>query len=638
MHIPLLLVRGAMLALSVLVVQTLSAETLRLADIFTDDMVLQRQMPVPVWGWATPNSPIEVSFGTQRKSAKTDAQGRWQVTLDPMEAAAKGKSLIVRSGGESVQLRNTLVGEVWIASGQSNMVHGGPDLPTGVYPFFESAGDTAAKPEIRMRHIDVGASLEPLDDIDPGWRGREKWVKLKEPATASWNMPRYFARVLRDTLDVPIGMVLTAYSGTNQTAWMSRETLESFPGKDGKANYYDFYLAERAKSLAESDEPAKTWEDFKILEDAWRQRGTGRWPGHSGAYVNFPTVLYNSRIHPLAPLAFRGVVWHQGEGGPRGGYDQRMVAMFKQWRELFGCKFPVLVGTLSRNTVAQPPLEPATGGFYRSVTNAEIREVPRLFGKDADFDYVELYDLGNEDTHFMEKSEGGRRLGFAALSRVYGMNRIYTGPRLVDSKFRGNKVWLKFEHVGDGLRYQPSIEGISGIYLRGNGAPRWADVKVVNATTIECSAPGIDTVEYVAYGAFPNPHETLFNSAGLPGSPFELNPGKLSLDEKAEGKMISFQGQPRGTRLHLEHVRRDGYIFRLRNPKATEDATVSVSAHVPNEWRDCLVLHDGKPVPFKLTEDASKQKVAVFQIPFDDKQVIVVRKGAEADLLKVNRY
>lgn len=146
----------------------------RLAQIFQDNMVLQRERPVPVWGWAKAGAQVEVSFGGQKKQAGADDHGYWKVVLDPLTVSREGRNLDAKIGDTTISRKNVLVGEVWLAAGQSNMRAGGPDMDTDVYPHYASPGTKGGKPEIRFCDFGWGVSLEPLDDIDPAKRGEPK--------------------------------------------------------------------------------------------------------------------------------------------------------------------------------------------------------------------------------------------------------------------------------------------------------------------------------------------------------------------------------------------------------------------------------------------------------------------------------
>ena len=623
------------------------AETARLADIFSEGTVLQRQMPVPVWGWADAGAKVEVSFGGQTAEAIADAKGYWKAVLKPMEASTEPRELVVKSGGETVAVKNVLVGEVWLVAGQSNMVAGGPDLDSGVYPHYVPR---TGMPEIRMRAYGWGSSLEPLPDTDPADRGKDMWMVMPEtvPAGKDFALPQYFARVLRDGVGVPVAIIRVAVPGTNQAAWMSRETLESFPGKS--ANYYTEFLASSEAALSSgkgrsASSPYKSFAEFKAAEDAWRADTKAPWPGKGLVFFNFPTALYNTRIAPLAPYAFRGVIWHQGEGGPSGPYGKRLAAMFHQWRALFGHDFPVLWGTLSKNSGGQPPLEPRTDSFYRSITNVQIRKALEFFPGDKLADFVEFYDLGNENTHFTMKAEAGRRMALGALTRVYGQNFVYNCPRLKESRIEGSKIVVRLENVGKGIRYEPSLNGISGIIITdAAGKAYWADVKVADGSTIECTNAAVSEPKSVSYACNVNPHETLFNSEGLPASPFVTiegeggpapSPSTKAGKDEPSAVIVKIVANPAEAELHLAHVRRDGYVFEFRKAKVT--GKVTVQAYVPAEWSGFEVQVDGKPVAAEETSDATGKYVR-FDVPVNTARAVVARPGKAAEFGKVNRY
>jgi len=615
---------------------TAHAET-RLADIFLDGAILQRQAPVPVWGWAEPGAKVEVSFGGQTRSATADDKGYWKVTLDPLEASNEGRELVLQSGSEKQVVKNVRVGEVWLVSGQSNMRAGGPDRDTGVYPFYQSKSGNG--PEIRVREFGSGASLEPEAD-EPLNRGKNPWEPMPDLVpNKEYPLAYYFARILRDQLQVPVGLIMVAVPGTNQAAWMAKETLESFPAAGGGgANFYESFLAEKESALAKGKTPFKSWAEFKELEKTWLENPSGLWPGRGQLVLaNYPTALYNTRIYPLAPYAFRGVLWHQGEAGPGGAYGQRLVAMFKQWRTLFGHDFPVIWGTLSKNTASQPPLEPALETFYRSGTNVEIRRALELFQGDKGAEFVEFYDLGNDDTHFTQKAEAGRRMALAALAKVYDKPQLYTAPRLAESKLEGGRAILRFDHVGTALAYEPGINGISGVIVSGSdGRGRWANVKVIDAQTIECSHPEVADVKFVAYGGSPNPHETLFSSEGLPAGPFAVNSGSVKLENaKAPYSILKIEGG-NDAKLHLEHVRREGYVFEIRKNKAAGEK-VTVQAYVPEEWKGAEVTADGQAVATEsVTADGAS--FVRFEAAVNGPRVIVAKPGKAGEFQKVDRY
>ena len=629
-------------------VMTLSANAEeRFARIFQDNMVLQREKPLPVWGWAKPGTSVEVTFAGQKKQGKSDDKGYWKIVFDPLKADGKGQVLEANIGGTKVSCKNVLVGEVWIAAGQSNMTEGGPDADTGVYPHYVSPGTKGGKPQIRIAKIASGLSRGPADDLFPKeWTGEKlgAWVPMVEDPPKSGMSPyEYFARVVRDALDVPVGIVPVAVPGTAQIAWMARETLESFPalGTQG-GNYYQECMAAFSNDMSKA---GASWEAYQLTQTAWLEaKEVSRSPGGFDC-LHLPAFLYNGRIHPLAPLAVRGVIWHQGEGGPGGPWDARLVAMVKQWRERFGQDFFFIWGTLARGTDAQPPLNPIRSWFYRSF--AVTRSALPLFGADKHVALVELYDIGDDETHFFQKAEMGRRLGLAALSLAYGQKQIYTGPRMVETKIEGAKARVRFEHVGDGLVYQPSIAGISGFFVSGKGdkASKWADVKLVDKDTVEVSNPEIKELEGVCYGVNMNPHETLFNSAGLPASPFDVNPKVTVLyagDASIIPPLLLRVVKPAGASVSLAHVRRGGYVFQQvgkggNNSYLKAEGPSTVEAFIPAEWKGFEVEVGGKPLTV-AESTTNGNKFVTFEIPTDGTWVIVAEKGKAKQFEKINRF
>ncbi len=518
----------------------------RLATIFQDNMVLQREKPVPVWGWADPGTQVEVTFAGQTKQAKADDKGYRKAVLDPLTANAKGQDLTVKIGSTTITRQNVLIGEVWFTASHSAFGSDGPDYDTGVYPHYDLTADTG-KPEIRMCQFGFGASLTPYDDIDPMGRAGTHWKTLDEnPPGGSMTAVGYFARVLRDGVNVPVGIVqLLLVSSTGNPTWCSRETLESFPATDGKsANYYQEYLAMRNNTLSNPSFSYHSFDEFKKKEDEWRAAKTGRWPGGIPLF-GFPTMGYNTRIYPLHPFAMRGgVFWaltaHQPEVEA-----PLVVAMFKQWRELFGQDLYFMDLGTARYTIDQPPLTPCLN--WHSLSGEAARQAAVLFKDDPKAINVDVFDNGSWVTHYPDKAETGRRIALGALTMAYGQKHIYTGPLMLETKIEGNKATVRFNYVGDGLIYQPSIDGISGIYLLGkDGKSAWAQqVNVIGKDTIECSNPDIPDLAGIAYSENVNPHETLFNSEGgkivLPASAFTTIP--ISGGTSPKYRILSLVGE-----------------------------------------------------------------------------------------------
>lgn len=614
------------------------AEPPRLAHIFQDGLVLQRETPVPVWGWAAPGAEATVEFAGETVTARAGADGRWQAMLPPMAASAEGRTLRARVGETVIERQNVRVGEVWIAAGQSNMNHPGPNRPTGLYPHPVAP---AGRRIVQIVEFGSGAELEPQPDVSIvtsiAWRALEELAP-----DAALPLPAYFAHVVAEGVRVPVGIIRVAVSGTNQAAWMDRATLERFTGEDGKGNLYDQMLARSNEAFGRQAGAIRSWEQFKAAEAEWRTARRGPWPGRAlgGVVFNYPTALYNTRIHPLAPYAIRGVIWHQGEAGPGGPYGERLVEMVRQWRRHFGRDFYFLWGTLSRHTVSHPPLDPAMNYFYRSSTNEQLRLARTLFGDDAKVEFAELYDVGNNDTHFALKAEAGRRMGLAALSLAYGQPQIFTGPRLADLKIEGPRAIARFAQVGGGLVYRPSLDGISGVVVAAQGEPnRWASVRVVDAETLEIEHPDGKAIESVGYAVAANPHETIFNSAGLPASPFRHNVGNIPWSGQAAGpRVVVTRSEGKTTpQLNLAHVRREGYAFQLLRANEPADSVENCNVFIPREWTGVEALANGQPLTVSAPAEKDGRLYVTIAAPLNQ-WIVVAAPGAGAALAQIRRF
>jgi sialate O-acetylesterase len=256
----------------------------RLAGVFLDNMVLQREMPVPVWGWADPGTKVEVDFAGQSKQATADDKGYWKAILDPLTANATGQDLTAKIGATTVTRKNVLIGEVWISAGHSGTAAEGPNLDTGVDPLydFNAPAASGAKPEVRFIVISNGASAEPYQDLDPAVQGDSHWVTLKEdPAADNMSQVQYLARLLRDKLGVPVGVIQLYCLGVLQPTWMPKEVLEALPAESGTGNCYQVLFDHSEAGYAKSTGALKSWADFEKAEAEWKTTKKGGWFGVS---------------------------------------------------------------------------------------------------------------------------------------------------------------------------------------------------------------------------------------------------------------------------------------------------------------------------------------------------------------------
>lgn len=437
--------------------------------LFGDNMVLQRDLPVPVWGTADAGQKVTVRVGGKEKTATADATGRWKAVLDPLKAG--GPFELVVAADRTVTFRNVLVGEVWLCSGQSNM---GWSVRLSANAEQEIAA--ASHPRIRLFSVARRESTSPQTDVQGAWQACSPATIPTFSAVAY-----YFGRALEKSLDVPIGLVHSSVGATRAQAWTPRAVLEGSPAfKDV------FPQHEREKTTAKGYTPVE------------------------------PSTLYNGMIAPLVPFAVRGVIWYQGEGnvGSPKMHETLFPALIRSWREAWGVEFPFLFVQLASHLARKDaPVE----SYW-----AMLRESQRLALAVPKTAMAVAIDIGDaNDIHPRNKQEVGRRLALAAEATVYGKDVVYSGPMAKSMKREGSRLRLSFDHVGGGLAFRE--DRAAGFAIAGEDRKFvWAEAKIEgNAVVVWSDA--VAKPAMVQYGWADNPDCTLINKEGLPASPFQLD-------------------------------------------------------------------------------------------------------------------
>ena len=475
----------------------------KLHGLFTNNMVLQQEMPVPVWGTADAGEQVTVTFGEQKKSATAGNDGKWMVKLDALKAGGPYEFTV--AGKNSITLSNVLVGEVWICSGQSNME-------------FSLGGAINAKDEIaaanypKLRHFYVphkGIDT-PQTDVTGTW-------KECTPATAgSFTAVGYFfARDLQKAINVPIGLIHTSVGGTAAELWTSRRTLEGNPELKPIVDNFPKQL-ERYQKDQENYKAAKEKHTEAVLKA--KADGTPVPTAPKAPYKPTPpSGLYNGMIAPLLPYAIRGATWYQGEAnaGNGKGYRTLFPAMIKNWREDWGQgDFPFLFVQLANFMQRKP--DPANSSW------AELREAQFMTLALPKTGMAVIIDVGDaKDIHPKNKQAVGQRLALAAQHVAYGKELVYSGPifDLMSSDASGSKLTLKFKQVGGGLVQGPG-DKLTGFAVAGEDKKFvWADAKIDGETVI-VSSEAVAKPIAVRYAWADNPECNLYNKENLPASPF----------------------------------------------------------------------------------------------------------------------
>ena len=318
---------------------------LRLPAIFGDQMVLQQKQPVTIWGWATAGEKIRVEFAGQKVETTAGKDTRWQLQIAELDASFEGQTLVVVGDGDTVQIKDVLVGEVWLCGGQSNM-----EMTMGgtVNRDLEIASaDYDGIRFLRIPHVSQGA---PREDIIIEKDGDCQWQRCTTESVAECSgVGYYFARGLHRILKVPVGIVDVSWGGTMAQHWINEEKLNTvaemkpyFADYNERLSRWNEFGGETEAQAAYKAALAK-WESDNAEALARKDRVSGR--PNTGQYENpalqrHPAGMYNGMIHPLRDFDFRGILFYQGENNSFGESWKPFYATFpmviKQWRESFG--------------------------------------------------------------------------------------------------------------------------------------------------------------------------------------------------------------------------------------------------------------------------------------------------------------
>ncbi|HRJ71058.1 MAG TPA: sialate O-acetylesterase [Terrimicrobiaceae bacterium] len=473
------------------------------APLFRDGAVLQQGKPVAVWGRAEAGEKVIVAFGTQKKEATAAADGRWKVMLDPLAASATGSDLTM-TGKNTVTVKDVLVGEVWICSGQSNMawtVERAKDFPA----------EAAAANFPLIRHFKVAqiGADSPADTAEGDWVACTP-ATVKDFSAAGY----FFGRELHKVLGVPIGLVNTSYGGTPVESWMSQEALSADPGfgpvsERWKKNLEAYpalskvYEERLAKWQADKAAAAKEGKEFKIRAP--------RKPDGPGSRMA-PSALYHAMVHPLIPYAVRGIIWYQGEANAArfNEYGKLITAMVKQWRKDFGQGDLPFYYVQLANLERKPDASAQQWAFQREAQGA-VLDLPNTGAALA-------IDIGDpENIHPANKQEVGRRLALIALAQAYEKGGEYAGPVFRSAKADGAAMRVAFDHAS-GLKF---LNGTAaGFEVAGADQVFHPAAAEISGEEVLVKSAAVPAPVSVRYAWRNNPEVSLYNAAGLPASPF----------------------------------------------------------------------------------------------------------------------
>ena len=495
---------------------------LRLPAIIGDNMVLQQKQSNPIWGWDTPGTELKVTLGSQSKTAQADAKGKWTIKLDPLPASAIPTFMTIQ-GTTKRELKNILVGEVWVCSGQSNM---GFNLNSVWDADLDIA--TAKYPQIRLISVPQVGTQELQDDF------KGQWEECSPLTAGSFTAVGYhYGRVLHEMLGVPVGLIDNAWGGSSCEAWVRRDVLEKdarFKAmidkwKQTEATYTDaVFETQKAEHQAKVD----AWviarkEALKAGKPV--PANPPRAPQNVLRGQHRPGNLYAGCLHPILGYGIKGAVWYQGESNASRAHEYGYLfpLMITHWRnEWKQGDFPFYWVQLADFKPEQA--EPGDSDW------AELRESQTMsIRKLANAGQCVITDLGEaNDIHPKNKRDVAERLARWALVKDYGLNLPYRSPELKESTFEGDKALLTFDFAPQGLR-TIDVDEVKGFALCGADQKWvWAKASIIGGSKkgtnqIAVSSPQVPQPVAVRYAWSDNPICNIFSAEGLPVTPFRTD-------------------------------------------------------------------------------------------------------------------
>jgi len=449
---------------------------IQMGPLFSDDMILQRESQVPIWGLASPNEKVTVlsSWNNKTTSTTADNDGNWNVKIETPQAGGPYQ-LNISSSNSVLNYSNVLIGEVWIASGQSNMqmalFGGGKEPVLGSIDMIAQSKNSS----IRLFTVKLSSSETPIKQL------RGQWLVSSPANSSGFSAVAYsFANYLNKVLDIPIGIINTSWGGSPAEAWTDKKTL-----------------------------------DFNFEKSEIRNNHKDKAVHHN------PSGLFNAMIHPLIPFKIRGAIWYQGEAnvGRANNYTKLMNNLIDGWRLNWNQEsFPFYFVQIAPN---------GAGGKKNKSDQAYLREAQMMTMMQTENTGMAVtMDIGSEYTvHPPEKILVGKRLAYWALVKDYGIKGIsFSGPIYKSLTIKGDKIIVNFDYAQNGITSYN--EPLLGFEISGPDRVFYpANAKVIrdygsNRSKLEVSSSKVKNPVAVRYGWKNYLKGNLYNTQGLPASSF----------------------------------------------------------------------------------------------------------------------
>ena len=485
---------------------------LKLPAIIGDHMVLQQKQSNPIWGWDAPGTKVTVTFAGQTKSAQAGADGKWTVKLDPAPANAQPQTLVI-AGSAQREIKDVLVGEVWMCSGQSNM---GFTLNQDWNGDLEAAASQL--PNLRLIKVPHVGTQELQTDFQGEWK-----ASAKDPASSFSAVGFLFGRYLHQILGVPVGLIDNSWGGSAAEAWVRRTSLKSDPR-------FRPLMEGTMKREADLQTP-KAKADFddamvRFKADAEKAKAEGkpapRPPQSPETWLTGnarPGNIFNGVVHPTLGYGMKGVVWYQGESNASRAYEYRDLFpfMIEQWRKEWAQgDFSFYWVQLADHHAESPA--PGDASW------AELREAQTRAMKLPNTGQAVIIDLGEgRDIHPRNKHDVAARLVRWALVKDYGLAFPYRSPEFKGVQIDGAKATVALDCFGSSLRPFDVLEAIGFSVCGEDKVWHWAKGTIVGKDKVVVSSPDVAQPIAVRYAWADNPVCNLFSNEGLPVTPFRTD-------------------------------------------------------------------------------------------------------------------
>lgn len=452
---------------------------IKLPALFSDNMMLQQKTNAPIWGWAEKNANIVIktSWNSKIYKAKSDASGKWKTELQTPSFGGPF-TIEVSEGSEKVVVKNVLIGEVWLCSGQSNM-----EMPLEGFPGQPVKNGNeiivrSTNKNIRLITIPRATVLEPLDNFEGKWETASPKSTANFSATA-W----YFGSLLQEVLNVPVGLIHVSYGGSSMEAWMNQEMLKDFA----------------------SAKIPTTKED--LAKDPNR----------------VPTTLFNGMLSPVIGYGIKGCIWYQGESNYERAseYTALMKKMVSSWRALWKQgDFPFYYAQIAPFNYAQfhpkDNLEKYNSAYLREAQLKASKEI-------SNSGMAVLMDIGEENSiHPMDKEKGGSRLAYLALAKTYGIEGFeFESPKFKAMEIKDNAVTVSFDDAPNGITAYG--KEVTGFEIAGEDKVFYPAKTEVRRKSVVLTSDKVTKPIAVRYLFKDFAKAELFSTGGLPISSFRTD-------------------------------------------------------------------------------------------------------------------